>query len=461
MFEEICKKYNLDVNRFNRNYYVQCIKKGEKLDKEDLRYCFIESNLQLLECKEVFNVSYGKLRTDLQFYGLFKSPLQQQLNREKNCLKKYNVVNPSCLEEVREKRKQTNLKRYGCIYASSNAEIKAKIKKTMNEKYGGNAPACNKEVLEKMKKTNLERYGADWSWQTEEGKKHREEICLGKFGVKNLASLPEVREKAKQTKIEKYGRDNVGQFGTEEHKKVIEEKYGVEYVSQSKEIQEKIKATNLKKYNVACILELSENQRKAKEAILKKYGVTSITLVPEIVEKMEEGRKRWRNSAEYPEKIKQITERGWETRKKNNTCNTSKDEDYIFDILIKTFPETKRNHKAKEYPFHCDFYIPEINVWIEYQGSWVHGKKTDKNIYGPFDKNNPLHLKVLEHWKQKANELTSSSDIPNKRNGYTNAIEIWTIRDPLKRQVAKENNLNWLEFFTVKDFLDWYNECLV
>ena len=40
---------------------------------------------------------------------------------------------------------------------------------------------------------------------------------------------------------------------------------------------------------------------------------------------------------------------------------------------------------------------------------------------------------------------------------YKNAIDVWTRRDPLKRKTAKENNLNWLEFFTIKDFEDWFN----
>ena len=39
---------------------------------------------------------------------------------------------------------------------------------------------------------------------------------------------------------------------------------------------------------------------------------------------------------------------------------------------------------------------------------------------------------------------------------YKNAINVWTIRDPLKRKTAKDNGLNWLEFFTIKKFMKWY-----
>ena len=30
-------------------------------------------------------------------------------------------------------------------------------------------------------------------------------------------------------------------------------------------------------------------------------------------------------------------------------------------------------------------------------------------------------------------------------------------KDPLKRKTAKENNLNWIEFFSMKEFENWYN----
>jgi len=37
---------------------------------------------------------------------------------------------------------------------------------------------------------------------------------------------------------------------------------------------------------------------------------------------------------------------------------------------------------------------------------------------------------------------------------YEIAINVWTVRDPLKRETARKNNLNWLEFFTLDEFLD-------
>lgn len=34
-----------------------------------------------------------------------------------------------------------------------------------------------------------------------------------------------------------------------------------------------------------------------------------------------------------------------------------------------------------------------------------------------------------------------------------NAINVWTIRDQLKRKTANDNGLNWLKFFTMDKFM--------
>ena len=446
MFKDICSKFNLDYTRFHRDYHENIVKRGERINEEDLYYCFIESNLQLQECVEVFNVSYSKLRGDLFYYKIFKSPTQQQRNRERNCLEKHGVINPSCLKEVMEKRKKTNLERYGYINSSMDPEIKEKTRKTMNERFGGNAPACSKQVLEKIKQTNLERYGAEWSWQTKEWKEHREQICLEKYGVRNLASLPEIQQKARLSKLKKYGRSDVGQFGTEEHLKAIKEKYGVDHISKNEEIKCKARMTNLERYGVENILQLPEVKQKARQAFFEKYGTQNVCDVEEFREKANEGRARWRQSPEYPEKRKEITKHCWETRKKNGTCNTSKDEKEILELLNRKFENVQKEYKSEVYPFSCDFYIPKLDLYIEYQGFWTH---LNEPFIGTEDQ-----LEKLEWLKMKSNELNYKN---KRKNMYKIAIEVWTIRDPSKRETARKNNLNWIEFFTMDEFMKWYD----
>lgn len=131
----------------------------------------------------------------------------------------------------------------------------------------------------------------------------------------------------------------------------------------------------------------------------------------------------------------------YETKRKRGTFNSSKPEKEILSKLNKKFKDVKYQYRSNLYPFQCDFYIPEKDLYIEYQGSWTHGFK-------PYEQKNLDCIAQLTRWKEKIN---SSSY-------YQNAIKVWTKTDPLKRKVAKENGLNWIEFFTMNEFMQWYNK---
>ena len=69
-------------------------------------------------------------------------------------------------------------------------------------------------------------------------------------------------------------------------------------------------------------------------------------------------------------------------------------------------------------------------MFIEIQGYRAHGKH-------PFDENNLEDLKLLEKWKE----------LSKTKNYYNRLIEGWTVSDVKKRNIAKENNLKFQEFF--------------
>ena len=74
------------------------------------------------------------------------------------------------------------------------------------------------------------------------------------------------------------------------------------------------------------------------------------------------------------------------------------------------------------------FYIKDFDFFIELNKHWSHGKE-------PYNDNNPDHKSTVAAWKQKNTKY------------YNNAIDVWTRRDVLKRNTAKDNNLNYLEIF--------------
>lgn len=67
-------------------------------------------------------------------------------------------------------------------------------------------------------------------------------------------------------------------------------------------------------------------------------------------------------------------------------------------------------------------------MFIELNAYWSHGRHF-------FDPNNSDDLAELEKMENK------------KTKTYEDAIHTWTVRDPLKRKTAEENNLNYLVFW--------------
>lgn len=137
--------------------------------------------------------------------------------------------------------------------------------------------------------------------------------------------------------------------------------------------------------------------------------------------------------------VKKSVPRAIETKRKNKSFNISQEEEKISKLLFKKFIKIKRQYRSKKYPFACDFYIPKLDLYIEYQGFWSHGDE-------PYDSNNINHNNIIKAWGSRGG------------NFYNLAIETWTKRDPLKRETAKKNNLNWIEFFTMDQFMEWYNK---
>ena len=295
-----------------------------------------------------------------------------------------------------------------------------------------------KQVAKVNMKVFKEKYGVENPSQLEEVKRKKEEINLSNYGVKYFFETNMFKEKANDTKIKKYGNQNYN--NREKAEKTLMDLYNVKNVSQLEDIKTRKKQTYEEKYGVENISQLEEVKEKKKQTCFNHYGVYNpidIKGVKEIIYK-----------------------KGIETKKRNGTTNgkeyiminnhkvkCSFFEKIVFEKLVSKYKNVEYQYMSDNYPFVCDFYIKDIDLYIEIQGTWVHGFYQNK-LLGPYDEKNVNHQSVLKEWQKKA----------KTSNFYKHAIKIWTIRDPLKRKMAKNNGLNWLEFFTMKDFLDWYND---
>ena len=364
------------------------------------RYSLNRLNKYKQTCLEKYGVEYAqqsnKVKDKAKQTCLEKYGVEHYTNREKSkqtCLEKYGVESNLNIPEIKEKCKESRIK--------NKDKIKEKSKQTCLEKYGVEYSLQSKQVREKSKQTCLEKYGVEYSAQADVVKDKIKQTCLEKYGVTNGGGSEQALEKIKQTCLKRYGLTNGGG---------------------SKESLEKIKQTCLERYGVDCSFKIDSVQEKIKQTCLKKYGVYSYSKTEEYSDYMS----KLMSSKEMQDKIN-------ETKRKNHTFNTSKIENKLYKEIKLIFPSViAQYNKDDRYPWNCDFYIPELDMFIEFQGSWTHGKH-------PFDYNSEEDQEILKKWKIKNTKY------------YNNAIQTWIDRDQKKRETAKKNNLNYIELFNKED----------
>ncbi len=251
---------------------------------------------------------------------------------------------------------------------------------------------------EKIKKSIKEKYGVDNVFQNEDVKEKIKNIKYERYGDPNFSN----REKSKETNIEHWGGPSY--FSDKQKKensikkkiKTVKEKYGVDNVFQNEDVKEKCKMSLLKHYNV-------DNASKI----------------------------------EYLKEIRKQKE--YETKKINNSFNTSNEEDESYLLLKEKYPDAIRQYKSDKYPWCCDFYVPCLDLYIECNYHWTHGKHL-------FDNNNIDDVNKLNTWKNKQTKY------------YDNAIYVWSKLDVNKYNKAKENKLNYIIFYNFNDFKIWVNK---
>lgn len=294
--------------------------------------------------------------------------------------------------------------------------IKKKSEQTCLEKYGNK----NYRNSEKNKKTCLEKYGVEYPMQNKDIYEKVKKTCLKKYGVDNVFKSQIYQDKAKSTKLEKYGDEHYTNI--EKTKQTMMMRYNKSSYLETDEISElrhsganneKVKKTCLERYGVEHYSQSDDWKDKNKKTCLERYGV-----------------ERYVYTDEYKNKV-------YETKKINKTFNISNIETILIDYFNQNNINYKYQYKSDKYPFMCDFYFPDSDAYVEIQGNWTHGDH-------PYDPNDENDLKILEKWENKNTKY------------YKNAIHVWTISDPHKRTVALENDIKFIEIFSInfKNILD-------
>ena len=222
---------------------------------------------------------------------------------------------------------------------------------------------------------------------------------------------PETRDKYKQTCRKLYGSDNVfsSEYGKEKIKQSCIEHFGTEYAFQSDIVKEKIKQTNREIYGCDNPQQNKQIKEKTSKTNLEKYGNVCAVHNDEI----------WNKAIS--------------TMKSNG--NYSKLEDYLEQFFIQNNIPYKSNYSGdKRYPFHCDFYLPNTDTFIEINGYWHHNTHF-------YDGRRKKDKETLQLWKEKS----------KTKPQYNVAIEVWTQRDIKKRNYARKYKLNYIVLWNKSD----------
>ena len=92
-----------------------------------------------------------------------------------------------------------------CRCAQLDKEVREKLKQTMLKKYGVDNAAKSDYFQQKMKQSCLLKYGAENVFASEYGKIKLKQTMLKKYGVDNAQKNKTIAEKTKQTMLKKYG----------------------------------------------------------------------------------------------------------------------------------------------------------------------------------------------------------------------------------------------------------------
>ena len=160
--------------------------------------------------------------------------------------------------------------------------------------------------------------------------------------------------------------------------------------------------------------------KKRAKTNVKRYGVRNVMSLPSTLEKIKATTQN-KYGVDYAMQDKDLASKNFEAKRKNGTLNTSTVEKHVKDF--DDF-ESQYNKDAR-YPYLCDFYDKDRDLFIEVNASWTHG-------YHWYDAENDVD--TCKKWKAKSEDSTY----------YENALDVFTKRDVEKRECARVNNLNYV-----------------
>lgn len=443
-------------------HYKHDISQQIYLHKNGIKYCDKGNIKPFITFKDALK---GKFKYCSRQCVCYKSEVPQKTKA--TFLEKYGVENPMQSDDVKKKVRQTNLDRYGVEYQTQSQDFKKKREITNIERYGTEHPMNNDQVKSKLKQGIMDKYGVEHHMHLDQVKEKIKQTCLERYGTEQYSQTKEFMEKFKNTNLDRHG---------------------VEYPMYNKELVEKLKNTNLEKYGVTCQLVDPSIKEKSDQSKLEKYG----TLYPlqntefkkqvddSLFEKHGIRNAQQKNYTEYGKSIftnldqfsKDLKDSQIIEMAERINCHPAvvykfcSNNDIDLPIIQRQRQEIEISNFLNEYDiqFVCndrsiiggkelDFYLPEFNVAIEFNGVYWHGEmmgKTRNYHYEKWKKCEEQNISLLSIWEDEW-------AIDTKKKLWQNKILYMCNKSDLPRIHARKCSVVKLSFQDSKAFLDQYH----
>jgi len=305
--------------------------------------------------------------------------------RKETCLEKYGVDNPSKSESVKFIVKETNRNKFGVDYPLQSNEILEVYKSTMIEKYGVDNPSKIPEIREKAKETTLNRFGVDYAMRSDMVVSNLKKYFKNKYGSDNPFNIKEFVDKSNKTKMDRYG---------------------TIYPLQNKEVYNKMMLTNMVRYGVDHYTMTDEYKLKLKENV---FLSNSKIVNDEYNTLLYMGGDEYHIRCEKCGDVFVIQRQLWRNRKKNNieiclSCNPvfkgSVDEKTLLLFLRENYDgEIIENFKVDR--IEIDVFLPDLKIGFEFNGLYWHSELQKKKSYhyDKYDFFKKMGIQIVMIWE--------------------------------------------------------------
>jgi hypothetical protein len=249
-------------------------------------------------------------------------------------------ITPQQQSEINEKRKATNLKKYGVECVAQTEENKEKFRNWYAD------PANIASNLQRIRQTNLERYGVENCKSLPEVEEKIIATCLAKYGVKNVSQIPSTKAKLRARTAEYKLNKHLIKKGYEKFKNYLNSNYNFSLLT---DIFEYLGVESRQEFLVECNKCL--NQKTIK--FFYQRGVNCDHCDPKI------------------------------------PVYTSKEEQAVFDYIVQDLgiKHGKQSDKTLINPFEVDMIFPEERISVEYCGLYWHSEMSaDKKKFYHYEK---------------------------------------------------------------------------